>query len=125
MADNTNRLAGTAYLSISGIAFMVVGDTSYDVAKAVRETAAGQDGIHGYIEKPKAPHIAATCRNSAGLDVAALNDMTNESVVLELANGKVITGNAMWTVGEDTEVDNNEGTFKIRFEGFQGAVSEN
>lgn len=117
MADTTNRLAGTAYISADGQTFMLSGDLGYSVSKVTRETLAGQDRIHGYSEKPHAGMISATLRDAGGLSVAAFNAMTNVTVTCELANGKTIIGRNMWTV-EAQEVKTTEGTFEVKWEGF-------
>lgn len=116
MADTTRRLAGTAYLSIDGKQYLLVGDFEYNASKRKRETLIGQDDVHGYSEKPNANHISGTLRDSGGLTVADFNDMTNVTVVGELANGKTIIGRNMWTV-EDQTVKTQEGTVEVRFEG--------
>ncbi|NID15381.1 phage tail tube protein [Luteibacter yeojuensis] len=124
MPGNTaNRLAGTVYLSVDGQTYMLVGAFEYSPSKFARETATGQDGVHGYIEKPVAPHIAGTLRDSGGLSVESLGDMTNVTVVAELANGKTIIGRNMWTVESQTSKQD-DGTIEVRWEGPQGSVKE-
>lgn len=122
MADTTNRIAGTAYLTVNGQSFMVVGEFSYNPSKVVRESLKGMDGIHGYKEAPTVPHISAKLRDSGGLSVVALNAMTNVTVVAELANGKTIIGRNMWTVEEQT-VQSEDATLDVKWEGL--SVSEN
>lgn len=117
MADTTNRLAGIAYISVDGQNYMLAGDLSYSVSKVTRETIAGQDRVHGYSEKPHAGFISGTLRDVSGLSVASFNAMTNNTVTLELANGKTIIGRNMWTV-EAQEVKTSEGTFEVKWEGF-------
>ena len=116
MADNTNRLAGTAYLSVDGQTYMVAGDISYDPSTIARETIIGQDRVHGYAEKPKAGSISATLRDAGGLRVADFNAMTNVTVTIELANGKTVVGRNMWTV-DAIEVKTAEGSFEVKWEG--------
>lgn len=123
MANPTNRLAGTANLTIDGQTYMLVGDFEYNVAKSTRESLVGMDDVHGYSEKPKAPHIGATLRDSGGLSVASLNDMVNVTIVVELANGKVIIGRNMWSV-EDQTAKSTDATIDIKWEGPRGAVTE-
>ncbi|MDE2121912.1 MAG: phage tail tube protein, partial [Betaproteobacteria bacterium] len=98
MADNTNRLAGIAYLTVDGQSYMLSGELSYGVSNRKRETLAGQDDIHGYSEMPLAGFISGTLRDSGSLSVASINAMTNVNVTVELANGKTIIGRNMWTV---------------------------
>lgn len=117
MADTTNRLAGVAYLSIDGVAYMLAGDGKYKVSRVERESLVGQDRVHGYSEKPSPGFIAGTLRDASGLSVASINAMTNSTVILELANGKTIIGRNMWSA-ETQEVNTQEGTLEVRFEGF-------
>ncbi|MGJ7611153.1 MULTISPECIES: phage tail tube protein [unclassified Variovorax] len=117
MANDTNRLAGTAYVSVDGTTYMVSGDFEYNPSKVSRETLKGQDGVHGYKESPNAPHISATLRDAGGLSVASLNAMTDVTVVAELANGKTVVGRNMWTV--DTQTSKAEdATIEVKWEGF-------
>lgn len=124
MADTTNRVAGTAYVTVDGISYALVGDLEYNPSSVTRESALGQDGVHGYIEKPMAPHISGNFRDMNGLSVAGLNSMTNNTVVAQLANGKVIIGRNMWTVADQT-VKTSDGSVEVKWEGLQGAVTEN
>lgn len=124
MANTTNRIAGTAFLAIDGTSYLARGEFSYSPALVERESVPGIDTIHGYIEKPYVPFIEGTLTNSGGLDVAAINAMTDVTVTLELANGKTIIGRNMWTTSAQ-EVGVDEGKVKFRVEGLQGAVTEN
>lgn len=118
MADTTNRLAGTANLTVDGQGFLLVGDFEYNPSKVTRESLVGMDGPHGYSEKPRVGSIAGTLRDSGGLSVSALNAMTNVTVVCELANGKTIIGRNMWTV-EDQTAKSTEATIEVKWEGFE------
>ena len=115
MANDTNRLAGIATLSGDGAPFMLSGDLAYGVSSISRETLVGQDRVHGYSEKPHPGFISGTIRDSGGLSVAALNAMTNVTVVCELANGKTIVGRNMWTV-DAQEVKTPDAAIDIRWE---------
>jgi hypothetical protein len=95
---------------------MVEGDVKYKVSTKKRETLTGYDGVHGYKETYIAGSISMTFRDSGGLTVSSFNSMTDVTVVLTLANGKVVTGKGMWTV-EDQEVDTSEAKFDVKFEG--------
>lgn len=116
MADTTNRLAGTAYLSVDGVTYMLVGDFEYSPSVLARESLTGMDGVHGYSEKPQASHISGTLRDSNGLSVASLGQMTNVTVVAELANGKTIVGRNMWTVESQT-AKSADATIEVKWEG--------
>lgn len=117
---NENRLAGTATLYINGANYLVAGNFTWSPSRKDRETMVGMDGVHGYSEKPTAGFIAADLRDTGGLVVGDFDDMTDVTVVAELANGKTVVGRNVWTVGQ-REVNSTEATVPVRWE---GAVSE-
>ncbi|HBD37510.1 phage tail tube protein [Cupriavidus sp. UBA2534] len=116
MADTTNRLAGIAFITVDGQNYMLQADLTYRVSKVERESLVGQDTVHGYSEKPSTGMISATLRDAKNLSVAAINAMTNSTVVLQLANGKTIIGRQMWTV-DVQEVKTAEATLDVKWEG--------
>lgn len=115
MADTSRRLAGVAYLTVDGTTYMLAADLTYSPSSVTRDTLTGMDGVHGYSEKPKAGFISGTFRDAGSLSVAAFNAMTNVTVTVELANGKVVTARNAWTV-DAQEVKAAEGTFDVKFE---------
>jgi hypothetical protein len=123
MADNTNRIAGLAYISVDGVTYLLSGDLTYSPGSVKRESLTGQDQVHGYSEMPRAPFISGTFRDAGSLTVADFNSMTNVTLSLELANGKQVTGRGMWTV-DAQEVKTQEGTFEVKWEGMVGSVTE-
>ena len=48
MADTSNRLAGTAYVTVDGVSVMVEGSFKYQPSTVNRSTLTGMDGVHGY-----------------------------------------------------------------------------
>lgn len=122
MGDTKNRLAGTAYLSVDGKTYMLVGDFSYKVSGVSRETLMGMDGVHGYSEKPAQGYIGGTLRDSGGLSLRDLNDMSNVTVVCELANGKTVIGRNMWSTDQQ-ENKATDATIEMKWEG--PTVTEN
>ena len=122
MADAPNRLAGTCYLTVDGVSYMLAGDFAYKVSGVSRETLKGQDGIHGYSETPQPGYIAATLRDASNLSIADINGMSNATVVAELANGKTIIGRNMWTTDQQ-ESKSSDATIEVKWEG--PSVTEN
>lgn len=122
MANTQNRIAGTAYLTADGQGYAVSGDFEYNPSSVTRTTLSGQSGVDGYSEKPRPGQIKATLRDMAGLSLAALNAMTNVTVVCELANGKTIIGRNMWTV-EDQSAKAEDATVPVTWE--SPSVTEN
>lgn len=116
MAD-PRLLAGTASVTIDGVSFSITGEGVYRVSGAARETLEGQDGPHGYSEKVRAGKIAWKGRDSSAVLIAALNAATNVTVVLSLANGKTIIGRNMWRVGDPIEVNTEDASFSVEFDG--------
>ncbi len=119
---SANRLAGIAQISIDGVSYLLAGELTYQVSSVTRETLTGQDGVHGFAEKPMPGMISGTFRDAFDLSVAAFNAMTDVTVTAQLNNGKLIVGRNMWTV-EAQQVKTEEGTFEVKWEGQD--VSEN
>lgn len=120
--DTSNRLAGTAHVSVNGLSIMVAGDFTYSPSKVVRETLTGMDFVHGYKEKPSPGFISCRVRDSGGTSVEDFNNQTNVTIVAELANGKTIIGEGLWTV-RTQEVNSEDAVFEVRWEG--RSVTEN
>lgn len=121
--DNTNRVAGTAILTIDGVQYALRGNFKYSVANIARETVTGEDIVHGYKEMPRPPFISCDITDSGGLTVASFNAQTNVTVEGQLANGKVVIGSGMWTV-EPEEVESSDAKFSVKWEGGTGSVVE-
>ncbi len=116
MPTFANRLAGTAYLTVDGQSYMLVGDFEYNPSLFTRESLVGMDGPHGYSEKPRVGAISATLRDAGGLVVADLNAMRNVTIVCELANSKTVVGRNMWTI-EDQTAKAADATIEVKWEG--------
>ncbi|PWI81123.1 phage tail protein [Enterobacter sp. CGMCC 5087] len=121
MSDNL--LAGTAYVSVDGSTIMVGGQFKYATGRVKRETLIGMDGIHGYKETFVAPYISCQVRDAGNTVLSDYNNMTNVTLVVELANGKTLTGSGMWTT-DPQEVDSEEALFTVKWEGMTGSVKE-
>lgn len=121
---SANLIAGTAYVSVDGQTIPVAGQFKYSVGRVKRETLIGMDGIHGTKESFVAPYISCQVRDMGSASLADFNNQVNATVVAELANGKTIVGSGMWTV-DTQEVDSEEATFTVKWEGMTGSVTEN
>lgn len=122
MADD-NRLAGFLSLTIDGRSYSVSGAGTYRLSANKRETLTGQDGVHGYSEMPQPGKIAWNGRDGNGTLIKTINDATDVTLVMSLANGKIIVGRNMWRTGDPIEVNTEDATFAVEFEGED--VSEN
>ena len=116
MADTSQRRAGIFSLNIDGQEYDVAEGVTYILSKFKRETKVGISGVQGYKETPVAGQIKAKITDSQGFLATSFSNMTSSSVIGHAANGKTVTGTAMWTT-EVIEVDPIEGTFEVTFEG--------
>jgi hypothetical protein len=116
MAD-PNRLGGVASVTIDGRTFSIVGEGTYRPSSSKRESLVGQDGYHGYSEMPQPGKISWKGRDSGAVNIGALNEAANVTVVLVLANGKTVVGRNMARTGEPIEVNSEDATFSVEFEG--------
>lgn len=117
MANDPRLLAGIATIAIDGVSYSISGEAAYKLSGNDRTTLEGQDGIHGYSEKPSAGKISFKGRDSGAMSIDVLNRSTNATVTLSLANGKTIIGRNMWRVGPPVEVNTEDATFAVEFEG--------
>ena len=115
------RLAGIASMTINGDAWNVVGDLVWQPTLVQRETLKGQTTVEGYSEMPMQGMIGAKLRDRADASVQALNGLGDATIVVIQANGKPVFGDQMWCT-EVGEVNTQEGTFSVKFEG--GTVTE-
>lgn len=113
---SASRIAGVINLAVNGTSYMLAGDFTYDIGGYKREMMSGPDGVHGYKETVKIPFIEGDLRDTSDVDLAALTALTDATVVLSLANGKIISlYNAVFT--GDGVGATGEATIKARFEG--------
>lgn len=111
-----SRIAGVINLAVNGTSYMLAGDFTYDIGGYKREMMSGPDGVHGYKETVKIPFIEGDLRDTSAVDLATLTNLTDATVVLTLANGKIISlYNAVFT--GDGVGATGEATIKARFEG--------
>lgn len=121
---DTGAVGGIAFVSVpGGPDFRLVGQASYKPGEVDREPAPGMDGGHGFTEKPVISSIKGQFRDSGGLAVAGIRKLVGATVVLELINGKTVTGSNMWTAAAE-EVDAAEGTFSVEFQTWGGLTEK-
>lgn len=108
---------GVVSATVNGEAIDVAGDATYSATRWKRETLTGQSGVQGFSKNPRAGKIGFTVRDAGNLSVQSFNNMEDATIVLQLANGKTVSGDAMWEVSDSIEVNTQDGTFKVEFEG--------
>lgn len=115
----SNRVAGVAYVYVNGQQYPLRGNLTVSIDTVEREGIAGQDGIHGYIERPRIPWIEGDFSDLGGLSLVALQRMIDVTVTAELANGKQYVVRNGWT-STAREFDAAEGQATVRWEGMAG-----
>ena len=115
MADQKRR-AGTLFFRVNGETLDAKGSFSYNLGRPKRETIVGSDITHGYKEMPQEAFIEGEITDKGSLDLNQLVTMSDVTVTLELANGKVIVLRDAWFSGEGT-VNTDEANIAVKFSG--------
>jgi hypothetical protein len=113
------RVAGVAYLRVDGRQYALRGNLTVSPDMKEREGVAGQDGVHGYIERPRVPFIEGDFSDVAGLSLAEFENQTNVTVQADLANGKRYLLRNAWT-STPRELNTADGQVTVRWEGMKG-----
>jgi hypothetical protein len=110
-----NRIGGTCFLKINGAMYPVKGNWAYSPTPTKKTGVAGQDAVHGFTEAPRVPYMKGDVSDFGGISVTALQNATIALATLELANGKVVTGQDGW-VADEIEVNTEEGKYELKLE---------
>lgn len=112
------RIAGVCYLRVGSRQYPVR-EVEYDVTPTTREGIAGLDGPHGYSETPKVPYISGQISTMPDVSIETLHGVTDETVMLEGPDGRVIVVSNAWYAAEATAAPA-DGQVAFRFEGLSG-----
>ena len=115
MADN--YIAGTAFMAVDGKTVMLIGEFAYRVTQMNNESLVGMDGVHGVKGSFATGMIKGKLRDQGDLSMSDVVNALDVTVTVELANGKVIVGRNMWRAGEPVEVDADDASYSIQWEG--------
>ena len=111
-----NRIGGTISFKIDGSQFPAKGNFTYNLGRPKREAVIGADGIHGYKEVPQVAYIEGEITDTFDTDVSGILELTDSTILLELANGKSVVLRGAYFAGEGN-LETEEGKLAIRFEG--------
>jgi len=111
-----SRVGGIINLKVDGQLFKAKGAFTYNLGSARREGVVGADVVHGFKETPQIPYIEGEITDDLNLDLKALQAITDATITLELAVGKVIVLRNGWYAAEGN-VQTEEGNIQVRFEG--------
>jgi hypothetical protein len=115
------RRGGIIQFAIGGVLREAVGAFTYNLGNPQREALVGSSGVDGFKETPQAAFIEGEVRTSPDWSIDEMTQMTNETITLTLAEGKVIALSGAWYAGEGTG-NSEEGTMGVRFESRQKGV---
>lgn len=110
------RVAGTVYVKVDGEIFDAKGNFTCNLGKPKREGVVGADRVHGYKEMPQLPFVEGEITDRSNLNLETLMAMSNVTVTVEFANGKVFVLREAWYAA-DGDIGSEEGNVQFRFEG--------
>ncbi len=110
-------LAGVGNASINGTQYNIT-DPNWGPSVIEYESLMGYNGYHGRKGTYVPAFIAFKVRDDATIKASDFQRMTNVEVILNIANGKTVSGNSLCCM-KAVEVEGNEAMFEVRFEGAQ------
>ena len=115
----SRRIGGIIQLQVNGEVMSAKGNFTFNRGRPMREAIVGADVVHGFKETPQVPFIEGEISDRGDLDVAALVTLTDATVTISLANGKMFVLNGAYFAGDGT-ANTEEGNMAVRFEGSNG-----
>jgi Phage tail tube protein len=116
MAVNTNRIGGTLSFLVDGNQYEARGNFQVLGMVVERTGVAGQDGVHGYIEVPIVPHITGEISIGNFLSIGVLEQFTQSTIQINLANGHTYVLTQAWYKGGSV-IDAHDGKVPVTFQG--------
>lgn len=113
------RVGGVIFLKVNGELFQAKGEFTYNINPFKRESVVGPADIHGFKEEAQVQFIEGAITDSDELDLEGFQAIRDATVMLELANGKVIQLREAFYAA-DGDVTSSEGEIQVRFEGISG-----
>lgn len=112
------RVAGISYLKVGSTQYPIQ-ELEYHVTSTTREAVIGLNGVHGYKETYVAPYISGQITTAPEVSIETLHDTTDETVMVECPDGRVIVLRNAWYAGESTAAPA-DGKVAFKFEGLSG-----
>ena len=113
------RVGGIIFVKVDGQLYRAKGSFTYNIGENKREGIVGHDRVHGYKELPQIPFIEGVFTDDSQIALEALLNVTDSTVTVELANGKIAVLRNAWFAA-DGNVTTEEGEIEVRFEGLDG-----
>ena len=110
------RVGGIIEIKANGELYKAKGSWTYNLGIPKREAVVGSDAPHGFKEMPQSPYIEGVITDHQDMDLKALLSLVDATVMLTLANGKIIVlRNANFS--GDGNGTTEEGEIEARFDG--------
>lgn len=109
------RRGGIIELKVGSDLYECKGNFTANLGAPKREGIVGSSGVTGYKETPQVAFIEGACTDRGGLSIQRLVNITDATVYLKLATGKLVTLSRAWYAG-DGNITTDEGEVNIRFE---------
>lgn len=107
---------GTVSVRVNGDVLRLRGNVTYSLGGLVREAVEGPVGLAAFKVSGVAPFVEVETVDAPDVDLAALQDMQDATVTLQLRNAKTIVLSGASVVGA-LEVSSEDGGFPVRFVG--------
>lgn len=115
MASTQGAIGGYATLTIDGEVWNAK-DIKFTVNGFKRETVVAQTAVAGFTKMPTQGSISATLIDRKDKSISEIMGKEKATIIARFVTGKVVTGSQMWLV-EQPELNTQEGTFEVKFEG--------
>lgn len=113
-----NRIGGIIQFKINGQQYNAKGSFTYGYGRENRKTIVGSDQVHGYSSEVMAPFIEGEITDDGELSIEEIAGLINETVTLELGNGKTFALYHAWSLNPDgISGQTDESNIAVRFEG--------
>ena len=112
----SNLIAGILEFKVNGEIQNAKGNFTYNLGKHKRDAIIGPDRTHGFKALPQVAFIEGEITDRSDLNVEQFLNITNATLTLGLANGKVIVLKEAWFASEGN-VQTEEANIAVRFEG--------
>ncbi len=110
-----NKRAGILYFKRNGTILDAKGNFTYNLGRDKREAIVGADRVHGYKEAPQVAFVEGEITDKGDLTVDDILNATDETITLELRNGKTVVFKDAWYAG-DGNIQTEEANIQVRFE---------
>lgn len=114
-----SRVAGTCFITVDGQELSLSGNLSIPVNTVIREPVVGSGRVVGFRETPVQPQIAGDFVVEPEMDLKAIAEGEDMTVVARLANGKVYTLSGAF-LGPQSDYAPEDGTVSLTFQGIRG-----